>query len=44
MTDGHPATLVLLVEDTLSLQLLYRSILMKAGFQVLTAASAAEGL
>ncbi len=44
MKDDPPATPVLLVEDTLSLQLLYRSALVKAGYPVLTAASAAEGL
>ncbi len=35
---------VLLVEDTLSLQMVYRSILATAGHRVATAASAAEGL
>ena len=35
---------VLLVEDTLSLQMVYRSILATAGHRVATAASATEGL
>ena len=35
---------VLLVEDTLSLQMVYRSILATAGHRVAVAASAAEGL
>lgn len=35
---------VLLIEDTLSLQLVYRAALTSAGYQVLVAATAAEGL
>ena len=39
-----PPAPVLLIEDTLSLQMVYRSVLMSAGHQVLVASSAAEGL
>ena len=42
MTASLPP--ILLIEDTPSLQLLYRAALTKAGYAVLTAASAAEGL
>lgn len=44
MTPLQTATPVLLIEDTPSLQLLYRSVLMQAGHNVVTAATAAEGL
>lgn len=37
-------TPILLIEDTLSLQMVYRSILSSAGFRVAIAATAAEGL
>lgn len=42
MTIASPP--ILLIEDTPSLQLLYRAALTKAGYAVLTAGSAAEGL
>lgn len=43
MTAAIPVS-VLLIEDTASLQLLYRSVLSQAGHSVLCAATAAEGL
>jgi two-component system, repressor protein LuxO len=39
-----PAVTVLLVEDTPSLQMLYRSVLLQAGYRVLSASTAGEAL
>ncbi len=42
VTTSRPP--ILLIEDTLSLQMVYRSILTTAGYRVVTASNAAEGL
>ncbi|MDZ4134525.1 MAG: sigma-54 dependent transcriptional regulator, partial [Paracoccaceae bacterium] len=43
-SDPPPKAAILLIEDTLSLQMVYRAVLTKAGYQVNLAATAAEGL
>lgn len=43
-SPGSARTPLLLIEDTISLQMVYRSILSSAGFRVSVAGSAAEGL
>jgi two-component system repressor protein LuxO len=44
LTNRNPKTPLLLIEDTLSLQLVYRSVLLNAGHQVQVAATASEGM
>ncbi len=44
MTQPAPRSTILVVEDTPSLQMIYRSVLAAAGFRVLLADTAAEGL
>ena len=42
VTTSRPP--ILLIEDTISLQMVYRSILTSSGYRVVTASSAAEGI
>ncbi len=44
MTDDAARPVILLIEDTQSLQMLYRAVLTGAGYQVIAASTAAEGL